>query len=74
MIEVTFKNLEVTVIAETPKLAYKKLCHALNTATPDIEWASDTFIVFDPVTRDTTSEMSTEELFEVNHESNQTHL
>lgn len=77
MIEVTFKNVEITIIAETPKIAYSKLCNALNVATPDVEWATDTFVVFDPVTRETTSEMSTEELFpemEDDYENRETDL
>lgn len=64
MVEVEFRNVTITVSAETPEEAYTKLCEQLAANDSGIEWSTDTFITY----AEPDHERSTEELFPKNVE------
>jgi hypothetical protein len=60
-VEVQFNNVTITISAKDPKTAYSKLCKALDTLSPYVEWTTDTYEVYN----ETTQEQPTTQLFPV---------
>ncbi len=58
MKEYHFHNVEITIAAASGKEAYRKLCTALATLLPDVEYTTNTYSI-----ENEENERSTEELF-----------
>ncbi len=51
--ETQFNNVTISIVAKDSKEAYTKLCNALDTLRPNVEWRTDTYQVEGSIDRST---------------------